>query len=188
MEENVYSKVKLEPLDLPPVKLEVDVKLEQPHEDPPRDDVLACKYCNYNAKRPSSLQLHLQFHGPNVDKFKCDRCDFTTSHQFFLNVHKLKHFEQRHACKRCQFSAVSKSDLREHMVQHESDVRYKCNDCVYGTYFKPNLQAHILKHVLARLYKCKLCHFKTQSHAYFARHCHKKHSEPYSICNARLQQ
>ena len=65
--------------------------------------------------------------------FKCDTCDFTSSSEVGLKIHKTKiHMQVIYKCDRCDFSCCSEWGLKVHVAKiHTCRYLYQCNKCVY---------------------------------------------------------
>ncbi|XP_019644216.1 PREDICTED: zinc finger protein 432-like [Branchiostoma belcheri] len=49
-------------------------------------------------------------------------------------------------CDQCEFSALWKARLKEHMMKHTGEKPYMCRDCGYRSAYKSRLTVHMRKH------------------------------------------
>ena len=74
---------------------------------------------------------------------KCTECDFGTTSQHGIKVHKAKQHASAMPCKICDFKAQTQNMLQIHIVTCEL---YKCCKCDYKSRRLSQVKAHIPKH------------------------------------------
>ena len=75
--------------------------------------------------------------------FKCDVCDYTTTHKSHLTRHSRIHTKERpYKCDICDYAAAQKGNLATHLRIHTKEKPYKCDVCEYTAVQK----VHLIKH------------------------------------------
>jgi Zinc finger, C2H2 type len=94
--------------------------------------------------------VHVKERNEDGSALQCDVCQKEFKNYTLMNQHRRRiHFAKQHPCKKCDFSASSKYQLKKHMVtKHPSEdaLEFTCHLCE-----KKFAHLHFLKnHFLAR--------------------------------------
>ena len=140
-----------------------------------------CNVCNFSTSTDRNLRMHRKtLHSEIQDTYKCDVCKKQLDNKSEL----LKHIKSKHQdskCHICQFTAVSPSYLKSHMKRKHEKESYQCDECPESFKTKMNLVYHKRNHVAA--FKCDHCEFKGVSInalRYHMTHRHVKENSPMS--------
>ena len=93
------------------------------------------------------------------EKYKCNKCDFTTYYQKGLKIHKKK-MHKVYSCSNCDEIFDTKRDFKVHSYTHsftntEKDVN-KCNNCNFETESIDTIEVHVGK-CREENFECGLC-------------------------------
>ena len=138
-----------------------------------------CPKCDYKARQKVSLDAHLVKHSQEKP-FKCDICDFATTAQVYLHLHKkaAHSIDKPYKCKSCEKSFIKEQFLIRHIRTHTGEKPYKCDACPYAAQSKSNLDTHKkFKHSNERPFQCQLCSYATISNCYLKRHVKRMHPD-----------
>ena len=122
------------------------------------DNVYLCKTCQFIAKSKEALAMHNNtFHKPSIGAdtkrkiFNCGKCEYKTDYSKLYDTHLVYHLKGSMAhhenpstlqCTICQFSAVDRSFLSNHMVEAHS--HFNCQMCDFFSNFEYVLNGHVL--------------------------------------------
>ena len=111
-------------------------------------DKLKCNLCDYTCRRNDELKLHNRAVHEKKKQFKCENCVYHASHQWLVNKHVERvHNKGTYDCDECNFESLKKVDLNKH-----------------------KRETHVKK---AKL-KCEQCSFETTERKELTRHCKRK--------------
>ena len=107
----------------------------------------SCSYCPKQFAFLHDLNLHSANHTGNK-KHICQICDTSFTKAWSLKQHMALHEVSAtpQKCKKCDFTAMSKSQLKEHYVTHlemESQVSYLCGECNVECRTEEALKTHL---------------------------------------------
>ncbi|KAG8201511.1 hypothetical protein JTE90_011187 [Oedothorax gibbosus] len=110
--------------------------------------VHVCSYCDYTAKKKSTLEFHMRKH-TGEKPFKCDQCDYRTSDHNSLRRHKMLHSgDKMYKCPFCPYSSIQASCFKAHMNKHpgHNGVTYSCEICPFKTVKRDTYILHVNDH------------------------------------------
>ena len=120
---------------------------------------------------------------PVVLKCSMEGCDYTASHQRYLDEHVSRHMGlKRHQCPHpgCDYKALSKGHITRHMLTHTKEKPHHCTWKGCGQSFQQfaHLQTHTLKHTGERPFACPVhgCDY-TSTRAYDVKRHQKTHDK-----------
>ncbi|XP_070495595.1 zinc finger protein 808-like isoform X2 [Chironomus tepperi] len=107
----------------------------------------SCSYCPKQFAFLHDLNLHSANHTGNK-KHICQICDTSFTKAWSLKQHMSLHEVSAtpHKCKKCDFTALSKSEVNNHYVVHlqtESQVSYLCGECDVECRTEDDLKNHL---------------------------------------------
>jgi len=110
--------------------------------------------------------------------FKCLHCDYTAIRRQHLKQHMATHLVQKpYKCNTCDYSASQKQSLVAHALRvHLKCKPFKCDQCDYSAFRKQHVVVHMGKHMKTKPYKCDECAFETSWKEYLG--VHKKNVHP----------
>ena len=79
-----------------------------------------CKLCDFKSTQ-QGVKIHTEsIH--NGTKYKCDDCEFSTKHKFFLHKHiKVQHVQHVFACIFCSKTCKTKGEINSHyIIRHKA--------------------------------------------------------------------
>ena len=139
-----------------------------------------CSICDYKARRKFLLDAHLAKHSEEKP-FKCDICDFTTTLQVYLHIHKkaVHSIDKPYKCKSCEKSFIKEQGLIRHIRTHTAEKPYKCDACPYKTaYNKGDVITHkMYKHSYEKPLKCQFCLYACVQLRELNRHVRRMHHD-----------
>ena len=122
----------------------------------------SCPHCSYKSASQLTVKSHITTeHADLVQQFKCDICNFVSSHETKLKAHMKTHESPANLflCDKCPFEATTKLRLTSHLRKKHFDsnaTRLVCEVCKFSTASADILAAHIRKKHSKRGKKKKL--------------------------------
>ena len=161
--------------------------------------VYGCDMCSFETPDSNDLEKHIDI--PHT--FVCSVCDYQTTKEEFLNIHKEKHKDytffcelcvfqannkvsldlhvaEEHYCNICELTFPSSSALSRHVViSHENLSSYQCTKCEFVASRKSVLDMHVkaVHRDEATKYQCLKCNFYASTSSDLAEHDQIGHSE-----------
>ena len=139
-----------------------------------------CSKCDYKARQKLSLDAHLVKHSQEKP-FKCDICDFATTSQVYLQIHKkVAHsIDKPYKCKSCEKSFIKEQGLIKHIRTHTGEKPYKCDACPFKAAQKSEVNQHIkYRHSNERPHQCQFCSYASVLSRDLKKHVSRKHHVP----------
>ena len=148
-----------------------------------------CDICNKELSCKSSLNKHHQLvheDAKDLEKFKCDKCDYTSYTKQHLRNHKETHEDIVRQCDQCDYKCKALKTLNIHKKSHlPTDEQLKCSDCSFITHSKNSYNNHLRKHLPEEEIKCPKCSYVTPCKSWLETHTLTFHEEdlPCQICD-----
>ena len=163
-----------------------------------------CKLCNYSTTVESNLNMHIKTkHTKRTGKaapqekksdviaplvqikqeptltvlFNCDFCDYVTSIERNLHIHKKAKHKRKFGCDVCSFEGCNSEDLQKHCAEKH----FACSECSFVTGQISLMMEHRnSQHAQVRkTFVCDQCSdFQTSSKAALEVHVMTKHHTP----------
>uniref|UniRef100_A0A182WF82 Transcription factor grauzone n=1 Tax=Anopheles minimus TaxID=112268 RepID=A0A182WF82_9DIPT len=144
------------------------------HKKDGSSNCVICDTCGKTFISKSNLKYHLTTHQPKVlHQVQCEHCGKWLKNKLCLRKHMLQHSQVRHGCDQCDYTTVNIQRLRNHRrVQHTDHKPFKCSTCGKSFKLKSNLREHLAQHQIDQKYSCEFCsrRFTSKSNYY----CHRK--------------
>ena len=93
------------------------------------------------------MKNHSRIH--TGEKFKCEKCDYSTPWNFNLKKHNHVHVSEKLKCEKCDYSTASPYNMITHKNVHNGK-RFHCKKCGFSTNWRPSLKRHKHIHNLAK--------------------------------------
>ena len=108
-----------------------------------------CSFCSMTCSTPSILATHIRYRHIDHQPFKCPSCPHRYIKHYNLSSFFLQLYFSFIIYKMLftDFRSKTQSDLREHLLTHDSSHRYNCSepDCNFGARTRITLSRHIEK-------------------------------------------
>ena len=113
---------------------------------------IGCTMCSDKFENRKELKLH---HQQDHNILTCNTCEKHFSTKKSLSKHMYKHSELPWKCKKCGESYAFPSELKAHLVKHETEPMFKCNliGCHKEYMRQSELNAHLKTHD-GTIHKC----------------------------------
>lgn len=82
-----------------------------------------CHICSKSFACKSNLSYHLTTHQPKDNQLQCNECGKWLKNKLCLRKHSQIHSQIRHTCSLCDYSALNKQCLTNHIRVQHSDLR-----------------------------------------------------------------
>ena len=117
--------------------------------------------------------------------FKCEKCDYTCSHEVEFNQHKLSVHDQQDitlfSCEECNFFDQKEENVLNHKIRMHTT--YTCELCDFKCTQEQKLELHIKDiHRVTKL-KCSVCEQVFTSHTHLKEHKKKNHATQTFPCD-----
>jgi len=128
-------------------------------------------------KRESASQTQMK-------TYKCNFCDFTTTHQRSIHAHnKAKHLSKEEKekylkkCPLCDYATLRPRDVQRHIETMHERKTYSCEreGCDFQSVRKQSVKEHIQSFHEGLKFKCDECNFETSKWEYVKKHKKKIH-------------
>uniref|UniRef100_A0A182M3E2 Transcription factor grauzone n=2 Tax=Anopheles culicifacies TaxID=139723 RepID=A0A182M3E2_9DIPT len=148
--------------------------IAESHKKDGSSNCVICDTCGKTFISKSNLNYHLTTHQPKVlHQVQCEHCGKWLKNKLCLRKHMLQHSQVRHGCDQCDYTTVNIQSLQNHRrVQHTDIKPFECSTCGKSFKLKSNLREHLAQHQLEQKYSCEFCsrRFTSKSNYY----CHRK--------------
>ena len=157
-------------------------------------EMLKCSMCGEEFSRQERLNEHFKREHQFLDreleadssedgqglrtKYRCPEadCDFSAVRKGKVNEHvRVVHGGKKFQCDQCDFNCLTHGGLYLHQKAVHLGIRFKCNQCNYEGTQEVNLKRHIESKHGTIQYCCKLCNAKTKGLWYIETHLKKVH-------------
>ncbi|OUC47324.1 zinc finger, C2H2 type, partial [Trichinella nativa] len=120
--------------------------------------LMSCICCTQTFSNRKGLLFHLMRHARGDEcRYECDKCLKKFKSEYLLKVHKKCH-EYKVVCDICGRPAVSKSNLKKHMLHmHKSQCDFKCSKCDKRFKTVQGMRAHEFSHTNNVMHPCTIC-------------------------------
>ncbi|CAO1438837.1 unnamed protein product [Diamesa tonsa] len=140
-----------------------------------------CQKCGKSFSCKSNLSYHLTTHQPHQHQVQCPECQKWLKNILCLRKHMSLHKNVRHFCGICDYSAVNKQCLRNHVrVQHSDSKPFQCSVCSRNFKLKNTLVNHMAQHSGIRKFQCEFCEKKFASSGNYYSHRKRMHPQELS--------
>lgn len=119
-----------------------------------------------------------------IKTYKCNICDFTTTHQRSIHAHnKAKHLsveeKQKYLkkCHLCEYATLRPRDVQRHIETMHERKTYSCDreGCNFESVRRQSVKEHIQSFHEGLKFKCDECNFETSKWDYVKKHKKKIH-------------
>ena len=124
---------------------------------------MECIVCNKRYSHIESLNNHLQIH-EGTQKYGCDLCGAFFSRKADRARHRMTHTgEKPYKCDKCDYSCIQPGEFNRHKLRHGGqEYKYACPYCEKKLVRKTEMKAHILTHesgpgITYNTFQCKEC-------------------------------
>ncbi|KRZ90622.1 Histone H4 transcription factor, partial [Trichinella sp. T8] len=120
--------------------------------------LMSCICCTQTFSNRKGLLFHMMRHARGDEcRYECDKCLKKFKSEYLLKVHKKCH-EYKVVCDICGRPAVSKSNLKKHMLHmHKSQCDFKCSKCDKRFKTVQGMRAHEFSHTNNVMHPCTIC-------------------------------
>ena len=92
--------------------------------------------------------------------FSCTQCEFSCITVSYLKKHMLIHSgEKPFRCYQCNYCCAQTGDLRSHMLTHTGEKPFACKQCSYSSRRSRDLKSHMFSHTGEKPFVCKQCNY-----------------------------
>ncbi|ELT87081.1 hypothetical protein CAPTEDRAFT_173460 [Capitella teleta] len=130
------------------------------------NDVYACKYCQMQFNKLSTLREHLKQHA---------KIKNSLSHKSYKRNVDRTGFQ--HKCTHCTKSFQKPSQLKRHVLIHTGERPFKCTMCNKAFNQKGALSIHLMKHTNERPHVCQFCPQRFSQRGNLRSHIERVHTE-----------
>ncbi|KAL0124433.1 hypothetical protein PUN28_006339 [Cardiocondyla obscurior] len=127
-----------------------------------QDEQFVCENCGCNFTTMSELYKHQKDHVSETP-YKCDICDYVTSHKESLVNHERCHISSyKYRCETCGEQFQTKSSCQAHLLTHPREKPFQCDVCNATFRYRQGLRLHAKLHQPdyvppQRKYHCEMC-------------------------------
>jgi len=138
-----------------------------------------CSKCEKIFIHRALLAQHMVYSHVDVDRFKCDLCDYKTNIKSILKRHQNVHSDVRDVqCDLCESKFKSKQILKSHIDYVHNKIRdHKCDICEKAFQSKWKLDDHVKTHTGQRDFQCQFCEKSFIQKSNRETHVKKVHSQ-----------
>lgn len=105
-----------------------------------------CQECDFQAHDEFSLDLHMKLHS----------AEETEESNVKGKLGKVTK-KQRYKCDVCDFSTTHEETFQKHWGKHTGEKFYKCDECIFGTNNKSVFLSHQRLHMGVKPFQCQTC-------------------------------
>lgn len=117
-----------------------------------------CHVCAKQFACKGNLTYHLTTHQPRVHQVQCQQCGKWLKNKLCLRKHMVQHSMVRFNCDLCEYSALNRQCLRNHVrVQHTDLKPFCCSICGRTFKLKNTLLNHMVQHTGLKKFSCQFC-------------------------------
>ncbi|XP_059612114.1 zinc finger protein with KRAB and SCAN domains 7-like isoform X2 [Phlebotomus argentipes] len=117
-----------------------------------------CHVCAKQFACKGNLTYHLTTHQPRVHQVQCQQCGKWLKNKLCLRKHMVQHSMVRFNCDLCEYSALNRQCLRNHVrVQHTDLKPFCCSQCGRTFKLKNTLLNHMVQHTGLKKFSCQFC-------------------------------
>ena len=137
------------------------------------DNKRKLKDCENSLKKIQKNNENVKEKLNKIDKTKpknlnCDQCDFSTSSQQGLTIHKRKKHTKvvtsdfPRKCDLCDMEFRNKRDMKLHINTHSyKEVQFKCEECDFSGTNEVSMEVHISK-IHSEVIECGMCEYEAK--------------------------
>ncbi|GJQ83423.1 hypothetical protein Trydic_g14204 [Trypoxylus dichotomus] len=119
-----------------------------------------CATCGYGTNDRGRYNQHVRIH-TDAKNFQCGHCEklFSSKSNLKMHIGAVHDPAKRYACAQCDYRTNRKAGFQQHLLIHESGVRFRCQMCNVGFSCRAHLKRHDEERhlIAARKYECGVC-------------------------------
>ncbi|XP_029464744.1 zinc finger protein 585A-like [Rhinatrema bivittatum] len=134
-----------------------------------------CNCCGEAFQSKEQAAIHRRTHRGKL--YKCPQCDFQSSINSMIHLHRQKHRLGTVACEICNCAYPDRSTLSKHMCVHDKGRPYVCcyEGCAWRFKTEMMLKAHVQAHTTRGKFECSTCGYTFRRKHHLSRHLIKMH-------------
>nr|XP_033798416.1 zinc finger protein 888-like [Geotrypetes seraphini] len=134
-----------------------------------------CNCCGEVFQSKEQAAIHRRTHRGKL--YKCPQCDFQSSINSMIHLHRQKHRLGTVACEICNCAYPDRSTLSKHMCVHDKGRPYVCcyEGCAWRFKTEMMLKAHVQAHTTRGKFECSTCGYTFRRKHHLSRHLIKMH-------------
>ncbi|XP_030059491.1 zinc finger protein 585A-like [Microcaecilia unicolor] len=134
-----------------------------------------CNCCGEAFQSKEQASVHRRTHRGKL--YKCPQCDFQSSINSMIHLHRQKHRLGTVACEICNCAYPDRSTLSKHMCVHDKGRPYVCcyEGCAWRFKTEMMLKAHVQAHTTRGKFECSTCGYTFRRKHHLSRHLIKMH-------------
>lgn len=121
----------------------------------------SCEQCDYTSYQQKKVKSHVDFVHNNI-KLPCEICGKPFANDQSLNDHVRKMHErvQMFACDQCEYKAVLKDCVQQHILAKHDRVEFNCDQCDKKYFYDSLLKRHKKSVHEGSRFMCDSCNFQ----------------------------
>uniref|UniRef100_A0A1B0CA46 Putative transcription factor grauzone n=1 Tax=Lutzomyia longipalpis TaxID=7200 RepID=A0A1B0CA46_LUTLO len=148
-----------------------------------------CHVCAKQFACKGNLTYHLTTHQPRVHQVQCQQCGKWLKNKLCLRKHMVQHSMVRFKCDLCEYSALNRQCLRNHVrVQHTDLKPYCCSQCGRAFKLKNTLLNHMVQHTGLKKFSCQFCSRTFASSGNYYSHRKRMHPQELAAYNKKREE
>ena len=122
---------------------------------------VSCQQCDYTCNQPNRLKSHINIVHNNI-KYPCEICGKLFANNLSLSAHVTNIHERNQIfyCEQCDYKAVTKFGLQNHILTKHDKVIFECNQCDKKYSYIQQLDVHKKAVHEGSKFCCDSCNFQ----------------------------